>query len=151
MAGRKNNKNKAVFNAVLCSSIFCYVVFAELASAAHVEFGGVVSKRVYSGLRPSRSIVHTFKDEAGIRIYSTNTKSSAATMSLLVMDGQNHAISAEVLPPVMRLKSHATGEFVVIIPMGGDLTRKFRICAEYSGVAELAQCGTYLAKRVGWS
>ncbi len=151
MAELKISNNKTVLNSVLSILVLGHVVSADLALGTPVYFGGAIAEGANTGIRPIRSIIHTFADRAGIRLYSTNTKTISAMMSLSVTDGRNRPIAADVYPAEIRLKAQATGEFVVVVAMRGDTARDFRVCAVYSGVTDTAQCGTYLAKRADWS
>lgn len=148
MRSEKHKEIRRAGSIVLCVAIAGSAPFG-LAAARQIEFSGTVQPGVHNAIRPSHSVIRTFSHEAGVRIYSTNMRSSATSMSLLVKDQDLRVISAIVMPETVRLEARDTGEFVVIVPMQNQTERRFRVCASYSQIVEFGQCGSYLARRAG--
>lgn len=145
----KHNEISRYGSVALCAAIAGLALFGIASASGQIEFSGIVQSGANGAIQPSHSVIHTFSDEAGIRIYSTNMRSSATAMSLSVKDQNLRPISATVMPSAVRLDARDTGEFVVIVPMRDNDERRFHVCASYSDIVEFGQCGSYLARRAG--
>lgn len=117
-------------------------------ASSSIRFQGAVERSEIVGISPTTDTVHTFVQEAGLRIYPSNLSNRKQTIGLSVYNQSGAQVPAQVIPPVRHLAANASGEFIVVVPMGGQVQRNFRVCVRYESGVDARQCGKYAARFV---
>jgi hypothetical protein len=118
-------------------------------TSARLTFSGTVSSaHMVAGLTPARGTVHTFAQEAGLKLFPTNRSGQRDTIGLAVFNVSGEQMPAIIHPPQRMVDANESGEFAVVIPMSGMGKRAFRICVRYRDGVDPTQCGEYSAIRV---
>ncbi len=143
-----NKKMKLLKNSIVVAGTVAGFFFTSTALTAQLHFSGTIKKPSASMLHPPSSVIHTFSDEAGIRLASNNPGDEAITLSLTVTDSASNPIEAVVNPNPVYLRPRDSAEFLVIVPLNGKLRMKFHVCTKYPNSSNFRPCGRYLAKRI---
>ena len=119
---------------------------ADISAAnANIGFTARVTGERADGLTPMSADIVSFTDEAGLRLFVSNSGSIRTNVSLTVYDANFRRIEARTFPENVSLASGGSSQIIVIVPFEGSKSRDLRICAERltAGQARRRACGRY--------
>ncbi|TPM26339.1 hypothetical protein FJ958_19855 [Mesorhizobium sp. B2-3-5] len=81
-------------------------------------------------MSPMRGEVNSFTDAFAIRIFPANPYDQKIKVEIRVYDQDFQPVDARISPSVFQLASQASRPVLVVVPFGGAVERKVRICTE---------------------